>query len=83
MRTDEEIKSDIESVNTCLNPLSLYKTDAIMHELLSRDESIWMRVPKNHTVLCRYWAIDIESAVDCIGGVGPCVVIMIKEEGHE
>jgi hypothetical protein len=82
MRTEEEIKSDIESVNKCLNPLSLYSTKDIVTELISRDESTWMRVPIKYPHLSRCWssAYDSEIATDDIGGVGPAIVIVVKED---
>lgn len=44
MRTEEEIKKDIESVNKCLNPLSLYKTKDLVKELITRKNVEWYRI---------------------------------------
>lgn len=82
MRTEEEIKSDIESVNKCLNPLSLYKTKDLVKELISRDESTWMSVPEtfNHKCLCV--SIDDtlkETIQDGIVGSGQCIIIAVRE----
>lgn len=82
MRTEEEIKSDIESVNKCLNPLSLYKTKDIVNELISRDESVRMTVPEkfNHKCLCLSINDTLEEKThDAIVGCGPCVIIVVRE----
>lgn len=37
IRSSEELKAEIESVNHCLNPISLYSTDDLVRELCSRE----------------------------------------------
>ncbi len=37
-RTPEETKADINSINRCLNPLSLYNTADLVRELARREE---------------------------------------------
>lgn len=44
MRTEDEIKRDVESVNKCLNPLFLYKTKDLVKELISRDCAEWHNI---------------------------------------
>lgn len=43
-RTEEEIMSDVEFVNKCLNPLSLYKTKDLVKEIISRKCAEWHKI---------------------------------------
>jgi hypothetical protein len=65
MRTEEEIKSDIEKVNKCLNPLSLYKTEYLVKELSGRSD-------------ITFWELAYHESDDFYFQ-GPAKIILMKE----
>ena len=72
-RTQEELKADIDHVNKCLNPLSLYSTIDLARELSMRQEVDFIGVEE---YIPFQIFVDMEEPY---GGEGKCMILVVKE----
>lgn len=77
-RTEEEIMSDVEFVNKCLNQLSLYKTKDLVKELITRKTVEWYRIAKGDQ-------FDFKIAyeqIDYTNHMPETILILVDVEGE-